>query len=128
MRPSGPAARELPLFRMAREVYRGVKGAAVVSSGRVPLRRRFTRRAVGSLVWVMVEENCLLKAMAMSWLRVSVLLLKVMGWFGGVGVLLPESVLRSVKNWEALYLFEHDSTVCIQVCLLVSRISFVIWS
>ena len=76
----------------------------------------------------MVEENCLLNAMAMSWLRVSVLLLKVMGRFGGVGVRLPESVLRSEKNWEVLYLFEHDSTVCIQVCLLVSRISCVIWS
>ena len=71
----------------------------------------------------MSEVNCLLKAVAISWLRVRVLLLKVIGWLGGVWMGLPGRDLRRKKYWEVLYLCEHDSTVFIHVCLLVVRIS-----
>ena len=75
-----------------------------------------------------MDVNCLLKALAMSVLRVRVVELKVMGWLGGVWRRLPESVLRREKYCEVLYLLEHDSTVCIHVCLLVIWISWSIWS
>ena len=75
-----------------------------------------------------MDVNCLLKALAMSVLRVRVVELKVMGWLGGVWRRLPESVLRREKYCEVLYLLEHDSTVCIHVCLLVFWISWCIWS
>ena len=79
MRPSGPAARELPLFRKALDTMSGVKGAREVSSGCALLRRRLTPRARGSDEWGEIEENCLLKAVAIAWLSVRVLLLNVMG-------------------------------------------------
>ena len=128
MRPSGPAARELPLNPMALLTIEGEKGEADVSSGRCPMRRRLTRRVCGSEEWSETDVNCLQKAFAISLLRVRVLLLKVMGWFGGIVGRLFESDLRRAKYWEVLYLCEQDSTVLIQVCLLVLRISCVICS
>ena len=64
--PSGPAARELPLSRMALETREGVKGVRDVSSGCALIRRRLTRRARGSEVWGVTEVNCLLKAVAIA--------------------------------------------------------------
>jgi len=89
VRPSGPAARELPLFRMALATMSGVKGEAVVFRGHLLSRSRFTRRASGSEEWGMIDVNCLLKAVDIPWLRVRVLLLKVMGWLGRVWIKTP---------------------------------------
>ena len=77
--PSGPAARELPLFRRALDTMSGVKGEKEVSSGCALLRRRLTPRARGSVEWREIEVNCLLKAVAIAWLSVRVLVLNVMG-------------------------------------------------
>ena len=52
----------------------------------------------------------------------------MIGWFGGVVVVLLESDFRRRKYCDVLYLCEHDSTVIIHVCLLVFRISCVICS
>ena len=79
VRPSGPAARELPLFRRALDTMSGVKGEREVSSGCALLRRRLTPRARGSDEWREIEVNCLLKAVAIAWLSVRVLVLNVMG-------------------------------------------------
>ena len=46
--PSGPAAREFPLCRIACETARGVKGVDVLSSGHRRSSLRLTRLAVGS--------------------------------------------------------------------------------
>ena len=115
VRPSGPAARELPLFRKALETMSVVKGVREVSSGCSLLRRRLTPRARGSDEWGEIEVNCLLKAEAIARLLVRVLLLNLIGWLGGGVVRLPERSLRRLKNWEALCLCEHDSTVWIHV-------------
>ena len=61
----------------------------------------------------------------MSLFRVRVRELKMIGWFGGVVVVLLESDFRRRKYCDVLYLCEHDSTVIIHVCLLVFRISCV---
>ena len=90
--PSGPAARELPLLRMARATISVVKGEEFLSSGHFLRRCRLTRRALGSVLWETMEVNCLLNAVAMSRFEVSVLLLKVMGWLGDCLVVLPERV------------------------------------
>ena len=89
------------------------------------MTRRLTRRVLGSDEWGIMLVNCLQKALAMSLLRVSVRWPKVMGWFGGVVVVLLESDLRRRKYCDVLYLCEHDSTVFIHVSLLVIRISCV---
>ena len=75
-----------------------------------------------------MEVNCLQKAFAISLLRVRVLPLKVIGWFGGIVGRLFESDFRREKYCEVLYLCEQDSTVFIHVCLFVLRISCVICS
>ena len=46
----------------------------------------------------------MLKAVAISRLRVKVLLLKMIGWLGGAWIHLPERDLRREKYWEKLYL------------------------
>ena len=83
VRPSGPAARELPLFRKALDTTSVVKGEKEVSSGCALLRRRLTPRARGSDEWGEIEVNCLLKAEAIARLLVKVLLLNLIGWLGG---------------------------------------------
>ena len=59
----------------------------------------------------MIDVNCLLKAVDISRLRVRVLLLKVMGWLGGVWMHLPQRDLMREKYWEVLYLCDFVSTV-----------------
>ena len=56
--------------------------------------RLLTRRVLGSEEWGMMFVNCLQKALAMSLLRVRVRLWNVMGWFGGVVIVLLDSDLR----------------------------------
>ena len=104
VRPSGPTARELPPCRMALETACVVKGEAVLSSGRLFLRFRLTRRAFGSEVCETIDVNCLLKAVAMSLSSVSVVLLKVMGWLGAAGGRLPERVRRRDQKREGFCL------------------------
>ena len=127
VRPSGPAARELPLFRMAWVTVCVEKGEMFVSSGRDLLRCRLTRRAVGSEVCGVTVVNCLVKAAAMSLSLVSVFVVegvvKVIGWLGAVWVFLPESVLMSDQKCVVLSLCEHDSTVSIHVFLFVLDMS-----
>ena len=108
VRPSGPAAREFPVCKMAQRTISGGKGEAVRSSGCNASRRRLTRRVSGLEVWGTTDVNCLLKAHAISPLRVSVVSSKVIGWFGGTGERLPLRDLMILKNWEALYLCEQD--------------------
>ena len=79
VRPSGPAARNLPLFRKALDTMSVVKEEREVSNGCALLRRRLTPRARGSDEWGEIEVNCLLKAVAIAWLSERVLVLKVMG-------------------------------------------------
>ena len=64
--------------------------------------------------------------MAISLFLLRVLVLKVIGWLYGVDRVLPERERSRLKNLVVLYLFEHDSTVLIHVCLLVCWISCVI--
>ena len=45
-----------------------------------------------------------MNAVAISRLRVRVLLLNVISWLGGVWIHLPEKDLRREKYWEVLYL------------------------
>ena len=55
VRPSGPAARELPsLFRMAWVTYEGWNCVLAASTGRVLIIRRLTRRVLGSEEWGMM--------------------------------------------------------------------------
>ena len=55
VRPSGPAARELPsLFRMAWVTYEGWNCVLAASPGRVLIIRRLTRRVSGSEEWGMM--------------------------------------------------------------------------
>ena len=85
VRPSGPAARELPLVRMAWETESIVNGDRFVSRGWSFTRFLLTRLAVGSEVCGTIEVNCLLKAVAIERGVESVVWLNVMGWLGGVG-------------------------------------------
>ena len=79
--------------------------------------------------WGTIEVNWLMKAVAISRFLVRVLLLKVMGWLGGVGGSFPRSFLRMVKNWEVFSLCEQVSIVSVHFFLLASEMSFVIcWS
>ena len=55
VRPSGPAARELPLFRMALETRWVVNGEREWSSGHLRRSSRLTLRAVGSEEWGVME-------------------------------------------------------------------------
>ena len=52
--------------------------------------------------------------------------LRSMGWYGGVMVWLPESVLCRLKNRVGLCLCEHVSKVLIQKCLLEVQMSCVV--
>ena len=56
--------------------------------------------------------NCLLNAVAIELFVEKVVLLKVMGWFGAIVVLLPERDLRKDQNCLVLCLCEHVSTLC----------------
>ena len=56
--------------------------------------------------------NCLLNAVAIELFVEKVVLLKVMGWFGAIVVLLPERDLRRDQNCFVLCLCEHVSTLC----------------
>ena len=75
-----------------------------MSRGYILYRRRFTRRDSGSEEWGMSEVNSTLNAVAISWLRVRVFLLKVIGCLGKVWIRLPERDLRREKYCEVLYL------------------------
>ena len=79
--------------------------------------------------WGTIEVNWLMKAVAISRFLVRVLLLKVMGWLGGVGGSFPRSFLRMVKNWEVFSLCEQVSIVSVHFFRFASEMSFVIcWS
>lgn len=127
VRPSGPAARELPLCRMASWTVCVVNAVMLVSRGWVRLRRRLTRRASGSGVSGTIVVNCLARAVAIALLFVRVLVavpeVKVMGWLGAVCVRLLESFPIVVQKCEVLCLWEHDSTVSIQLLRLDSVMS-----
>ena len=79
VRPSGPAARELPLFLMARAMCWGWKNVVAVSRGRVLMMCLLTRRVSGSEEWGTMEVNSLQKALAMSLFLQRVRELKVIG-------------------------------------------------
>ena len=100
VRPSGPAARELPLSRMALETEWEVKGEREWSSGHLRRSSRLTLRAVGSDVWGVTEVNCLLKAEAIERWVEKVVLLKVMGWLGVWVGRFPERVFRRDQKRE----------------------------
>ena len=63
--------------------------------------------------------NWWLKEQAVSRLWLRVLFLKVMGWLGGKGLRVPFSYLMREKNCVMLCLWEQDSVLWIQVCLLL---------
>ena len=79
VRPSGPASRNLPLFCKALDTMSAVKEEREVSNGCALLGRRLTPRAKGSDEWREIEVKCLLKAVAIAWLSVRVLVLNVVG-------------------------------------------------
>ena len=93
---------------------------------------RLTRRARGSGVSGTIEVNCLAKAVAISLLFERVLVVgpevKVMGWLGAVCVRFWESCSIIFQKRDMLCLWEHDSSVSIQVLRLDSEVSFVICS
>ena len=66
MRPSGPVARDVPLFRMAFRTVCVVKGEMLVSSGHSLRRRRLTCLVVGSCVCGTTDVNCFVNAVAIS--------------------------------------------------------------
>ena len=72
-----------------------------------------------------MDVNCLLKALAMSVLRVRVVELKVMGWLGGVWRRLPESVLRREKYCEVLFVGARLD--CVYPCLSVSDLDILVY-
>ena len=123
--PSGPAARELPLLRMARATVPVVKGDALLLRGHLLRRSLLTRRVLRSLLCGVMDVNCLLKAVAISRSLVSVRVLKVMGWLGGGLVDLPERDLIMDQKCGMLCLCEHDSTESSHFLRLASVISFV---
>ena len=82
VRPSGPAARELPLSRTALDTRWVVNGEREWSSGHLCRSSRLTLRAEGSEEWGVMDVNCLLKAEAMEGSMERVRELKVMGWLG----------------------------------------------
>ena len=115
VRPSGPAARELPPCRMAWVTRWGVNGEAVVTRGRSEMMRRLTRRVFESDEWGMMLVNCLQKAVAISLFLVRMRELKVMGWLGGGMTLLVDRDLMMRWSCDVLYLCEHDSSVLIHI-------------
>ena len=68
VRPSGPAALELPLSRIAFEIRDGEKGERYgsLSRGCALLRHHLTSRTRPSEKWGEVEVNCLSKTVAIS--------------------------------------------------------------
>ena len=79
VRPSGPAARELPLFLITYETISGKKWGTELSSGHSLRSFHLTISEGGSLVWETAEVNCLKKLFAIYRLRVRVLEGNVMG-------------------------------------------------
>ena len=75
-----------------------------------------------------IVVNCLANAVAIALLFVKVLVVvpevKVMGWLGAVCVRFWESCSIIFQKWDMLCLWEHDSTVLIQVLRLDSEVSF----
>ena len=129
VRPSGPAARELPLSRTALDTRWVVNGEREWSSGHLRRSSRLTLRAEGSEEWGVMEVNCLLKAEAMEGSVDKVRELKVMGWLGVRAGRFPERVFRRDQKREGWCLCEHASTVCIHLFRLESDMSCVMcWS
>ena len=132
VRPSGPTARVLPLSRMASWTECVVKGVVLVLRGWVRFKRRLTRRASGSGGSGAIVVNCLANAVAIAVLFVWVLVVgpevKVMGWLGAVCVDLLESCSMIFQKCDMLCLWEHDSSVSIQLLRLDSEMSLVICS
>ena len=108
-RLSGPIAVEFLLILMASAVLAGVKGEKEWSKWCSRCRRRMVWRSSGSWVCGLMEVNCLVKYLAMAEGLVQVLVLplglvKVMGWFGGVRVRVPDMALIMVQKPRRLSL------------------------
>ena len=73
VRSSGPALLGLPLFLIACSTISGEKRGVKLSSGHSLRSSRLTIRFDRSLGWGIIEVNCLVKAVAISRLRVRVL-------------------------------------------------------
>ena len=117
VRLSGPKAQEFGDFLMDSVTAVAVKGEKEGSRGCLRWSLRMILRVDLLEVWREMEENCLLKELAMCLEEVRVLGPKEMGWLGGGEDFLPERDLRRDQYLTGFEESEEERVSC-HFCLL----------
>ena len=105
LRLSGPVAVEFEELVIASLTVLGVKGAKLGESGCFLWSVRMILRERGLDLWLLMQVNCFVNALAIFCGEVKTLFLKEMGWFAGGELCLPERDLRRDQNLAGLVLW-----------------------
>ena len=105
LRLSGPVAVEFEELVIASLTVLGVKGAKLGESGCFLWSVRMILRERGLDLWLVMQVNCFVNALAIFCGEVKTLFLKEMGWFAGGELCLPERDLRRDQNLAGLVLW-----------------------